>query len=234
MVMSVRMNIGRMLSECGARSTYRTKSNVPYVTSRGESAGKWLIQGKSGFGIVAPPEPQQNVERRFETSFDERITRALHSAGSRKQHTAIESSIDRRAHAIVHDQGAEEAVATWMWPTPDEAKSTAAPEDDSRIVGFRHVPDYYANKKLGQIELIAADHIALDDDKDFIPPTKHSYSTDEAITMAEKSDGAKEAFITRNLRKTQLEAIRHAMRGDEVDIPQSIIEDTLLPTKFIR
>ena len=223
-----------MLSECGARSTYRSQTNVPYVTSRGESAGKWLIQGSSGFGIVAPPDATPNAERRFETSFDERITRALHATGSRKQHTTIESVVDRRAHAVVHDQGADEAIATWMWPTPDEAKSAAPPEDDSRIIGIRPVPDYYPNKKLGEIELIAADHTVLDGDKDFIPPTKHSYSTAEAIDIAGKSDGAKEAYITRSLRQMQLEAIRHALKGDESDVPQSIIEDTLLPTKFVR
>ena len=234
MVMSVRLNIGRMLSECGARSTYRSQTNVPYVTSRGESAGKWLIQGSSGFGIVAPPDATPNAERRFETSFDERITRALHATGSRKQHTTIESVVDRRAHAVVHDQGADEAIATWMWPTPVEAKSAAPPEDDSRIIGIRPVPDYYPNKKLGEIELIAADHTVLDGDKDFIPPTKHSYSTAEAIDIAGKSDGAKEAYITRSLRQMQLEAIRHALKGDESDVPQSIIEDTLLPTKFVR
>ena len=74
-----------MLSECGARSTYRSQTNVPYVTSRGESAVKWLIQGSSGFGIVAPqdatPNATPNGERRIETSFDERITHALLTTG---------------------------------------------------------------------------------------------------------------------------------------------------------
>jgi len=234
LVMSVRMNIARMLSECGARSTYRSQTNAPLLTNRAEAAGKWLIQGSNGFGIVAPPNVTMTKERYIEP-FHDRVARALNTTGERKQHVTIESEYDRRSLAIVNDQGADEIVGTWMWPTRSEAKVNALPEDDSRIVGFRPVPNYYHNKKLGEIELISADHVSLDDgEKDFIPAKLHSYSTVEAIHMAEKSDGMKEAIVTRELRQAQLLAIRQALGGDRSDIPQRIIDDTLLPTKFIR
>ena len=68
-VISTRLNIARMLSEFGARSSYRSQTNFPYVVNRTEaaSAGRWLIKGKEGFGIVAAPPESENTDRSTRT-----------------------------------------------------------------------------------------------------------------------------------------------------------------------
>lgn len=229
--LSVRLNIARMLSECGARSTYRVKSNMKYVASAVEAAasGRWLIKGKEGYGIVAAPHKKQSVVDTLEP-FSARIARALHSDGTHKRHVALESTQEQKVDAISR-QGAGETVSTWMYPGKDESQTQPLQDDN---LSFRFTSDLTSvhRKRDGEIEVVRSNG----DSRDERAPGEalRSYDLLKATSMAEAKEADEESIVRHDLRRIQLSAIRQAFAGAATEVPKTIIEDTLLPPKLLK
>jgi hypothetical protein len=228
-VISVRLNIARMLSECGARSSYRSQTNFPYIVNRTEAAssGRWLIKGKNGFGIVAAPPERESASDPLE-SFKSRAVRAMHSEAGDKRHVTIESDRERKVNSLVADQSAHEAVGTWIWPYKDEAKADDLPPvDQMRALGFKPTAelDYVHRRYPGQIEVFA--HEAATGEKS-------SYDTTAALTLASERASKEEVIMTRNVRATQISIIHDAFAGKDPNVPKEVVDDTLLPRQLLR
>ena len=227
--LSVRLNISRMLSESGARSTYRVKSNMTHVASTVEAAasGRWLIKGKEGYGIVAAPPANTSKVDTLEP-FSARIARALHSDGTQKRHVVLESTHEQKVDAISR-QGASETVSTWMYPGKDDSQ-TPPPEDDNLSFRFTSELGHVHHKREGEIEVVRFEGGSRDDPGEAL----RSYDVLKATSMAESKEAEEESIIRHDLRRMQLSAIRRAFAGTESDVPKTIIEDTLLPPKLLK
>ena len=234
-VISTRLNIARMLSEFGARSSYRSQTNFPYIVNRTEaaSAGRWLIKGKEGFGIVAAPPESENTIDRLEP-FKNRVVRAMHDGAGHKRHVTIESNRERKVNSILADQGTSETFGTWIWPNKEESKAdTLPPVDETRVLGFKSTAelDYVHRRFPGQIEVFAQRVAAKSPSA---ADKRSSYDTTEAITLASEHDVKEEAILARKVRATQISAIHAAFSGKASDVPKDIIDETLLPRKLLR
>lgn len=229
--MSVRLNIARMLSECGARSTYRAKSCMPYVSSHLEAAasGKWLVKGKDGYGIVAAPDksetqPLDNIE-----SFKVRVARALHSDGAQKRHVTIESELDQKVGAL-RNQGASDAIGTWLWPDADESMTEKTPTGSDNITYRLSSESPYVHvQRQGQIEIVN-----LSDAEDEEASTVPSYDKLEAMTIAEAKTLEEERTAKHALRKRQAAVVRATFAGTLDDTTKTTIDETLLPHKLLH
>lgn len=233
-VISVRLCIARMLSECGARSSYRVNTNMPYVVNRTEAAaaGKWLVKGSEGFGVAAAPESGTSVIDQIEP-FSHRVARAMYNEDDvHKRHVAIESNHERRINSLVVDQGTSDAVGSWMWLKKEEVEAEAPPPvSDSHELGFKSTADldYVVPKYPGQIELFQRRKVAW--------PTLANvrrHSKGEAINIAQKKETKAETITKRALRRMQALAVRKAFSSEDHDVPQAIIDATLLPGKLLK
>ena len=247
-VISVRLNIARMLSECGARSTYRAKPSMDYITSRAledaHTVGRWQIKGQSGFGIVAATkethdDDEVDINRvKGMEPFQYRVARALHAEGERKRHVTIESRREREVNAITTEQGADVKVGTWMWPTKEESASkyTASDAGGDNIIGYRSTEraQHIHKKHPGQIELLAEDTKRLEGDRMFKPAANMNYNKHTAIYMAESDKRKTDNIVSQELRKAQISAVKAAFRGEESDIDARLIDDALLPDEMIK
>lgn len=233
-VMSVRLNIGRMLSECGARSSYRTKPDMQYITNRAQEsteAGRWLVKGTDGFGIVAAPLEDKLRAAQAEP-FKQRVARALHADGDNKRYVTNESTKEKESDALLLDQGANINIGTWLWPSKEEAEVKESEEERAaaeRIVGYRptsNLTDIH-RKHPGQIELLTEDSILLEGDRLYVPAQCAQYDRETAISIAESQTRNRDLRVHGHLRRAQADAVRAAMRG--ASVPDRLIDDTLLP-----
>lgn len=233
-VISIRLCIARMLSECGARSSYRVNTNMPYVVNRTEAAaaGKWLVKGSEGFGVAAAPENDTSVIYQIEP-FSQRVARAMYNDGDvHKRHVAVESNHERRINSLVVDQGASDAVGSWMWLKKDEVETeTPPPVSDNQGLGFKSTADldYVVPKYPGQIELFQRRKVAWPKLADV-----RRHSKGEAINIAQEEETKAETITKKALRRMQALAIRSAFNSEEPDVPQGIIDATLLPGKLLK
>jgi len=233
-VISVRLCIARMLSECGARSSYRVSTNMPYVVNRTEAAaaGKWLVKGNEGFGVAAAPESGTSVIDQIEP-FSHRVARAMYNQYDvHKRHVTIESNHERRINSLVVDQGTSEAVGSWMWLKKEEVEvETPPPVPDSHKLGFKSTADldYVVPKYPGQIELFQRRKVAWPTLTDV-----RRHSKGEAINIAQEKETKAERITKRALRRMQALAVRSAFSSEDHDVPQAIIDATLLPGKLLK
>jgi len=149
-----------------------------------------------------------------------------------KRHVAVESNHERRINSLVVDQGASDAVGSWMWLKKDEVETeTPPPVSDNQGLGFKSTADldYVVPKYPGQIELFQRRKVAWPKLADV-----RRHSKGEAINIAQEEETKAETITKKALRRMQALAIRSAFNSEEPDVPQGIIDATLLPGKLLK